>query len=186
MIVKAKGGHPALCHPRIGSGRHDRCNPLLFAGRSQNNRNLFLFVFSWFSFFLERFSFLSARRLRLLIPSIHHVCTFDFFLSFFLFFLLLLLLLIQNNREGIKLEEEEKSILTLPPPPRIILLFSPSWFCVCVCVYYYTTYYIHFPRWKPPTVRKEKKDTSSTDIACNNSGQGSALLGGLFLSKCCR
>jgi hypothetical protein len=29
--------------------------------------------------------------------------------------------------------------------------------CVCVCVYYYTTYYIHFPRWKPPTVRKEKK-----------------------------
>lgn len=46
MIVKAKGGHPALCHPPCSIGRHDRCNPLLFAGRSKNNRNLFFLFFS--------------------------------------------------------------------------------------------------------------------------------------------
>jgi hypothetical protein len=57
--------------------------------------------------------------------------------------------------------------------------------CVCVCVLLHYLLYT-LSQVEAAHSPKRKKDTSSTDIACNNSGQGSALLGGLFLSKCCR
>jgi hypothetical protein len=70
---------------------------------------------------------------------------------------------------------------------RVSSCYSAPLGCVCVCVCVLLHYLLYtLSQVEAAHSPKRKKDTSSTDIACNNSGQGSALLGGLFLSKCCR